>query len=621
MYGNCSKSQSAQTMANLTERVIQSAPSSLKAIVWAHFGYYNLEGKTELDKTHAICRLCKAKVKYFGNTTKQPKITNLPVNQRTLFQCSKLPPNSERAKKITQSIAYCIAKDLRPYSMVDNDGFRYMKHIIEPRYTIPSRRLFTEKTIPQLYSETKEQIAGSLQKAIRVAITCDAWTSRAVQSYVTFTAHFITDCWQLETRVLQTRAMNESHTGAHMNELFQTVAQEWHLTTSDLVIVTDNAANMLAAAQMGNFEQVKCFAHTINLAAQRALKLPTVSRLLGRIRRITGFFHRSTSASHILEQKQKLLELPPDKLKTDVATRWNSAFDMIERFLEQQAAICAALLSPEVRKSGTDICTLSETDVTNAEEIAVTLKPIKDATNIMCEDSTPTLSVIAPMHAQLLHDTETGFSGDTQMVREIKQAIHEDLLKRYSTVADKNMLYTASILDPRFKALPFLSQDEQYDVQSKVIAEAVALEDYAEVPSGPDEGSPGPKRRCTPTPLESLLGKTFSDAGVVPKSSNTRAEEEMKKYLETTSPLSLSEDPLIWWRCHETVFPLLAKLAKRYLCIPGTSVASERVFSTAGDIITAQRSMLTPEHVDQLLFLQNNLHIPSGEESILSQGV
>jgi len=143
----------------------------------------------------------------------------------------------------------------------------------------------------------------------------------------------------------------------------------------------------------------------------------------------------------------------------------------------------------------------------------------------------------------------------------------------------------------------------------------VGPKDHAEVPSGPDEGlndegPPGPKRRCTS--LESLLGKTFSDAEVVPitKSSNTRAEEEMKKYLETP-PLSLSEDPLIWWRSNETVFPLLAKLAKRYLCIPGTSVVSERVFSTAGDIITAQRSMLTQEHVDQLLFLQKNLHIPA----------
>ena len=41
--------------------------------------------------------------------------------------------------------------------------------------------------------------------------------------------------------------------------------------------------------------------------------------------------------------------------------------------------------------------------------------------------------------------------------------------------------------------------------------------------------------------------------------------------------------------------------------VPGTSVSSERVFSTAGDIITAQRSALLLEHIDQILFLNKNL--------------
>ncbi len=35
-----------------------------------------------------------------------------------------------------------------------------------------------------------------------------------------------------------------------------------------------------------------------------------------------------------------------------------------------------------------------------------------------------------------------------------------------------------------------------------------------------------------------------------------------------------------------------------FLCIPGTSVPAERVFSTAGDIVNAQRSVLRPDHVD-----------------------
>ena len=134
--------------------------------------------------------------------------------------------------------------------------------------------------------------------------------------------------------------------------MFHSVADEWMLTLADLVIVTDNAANMLAAAQIDYLTHVKCFAHTLNLATQRALKLNPVSRLLGRIRRITGFLHRSSIATHALQEKQRLLELSPHKLKIDVPTRWNSAFEMNKRFLEQQPAICATLLSPQVRKCG-----------------------------------------------------------------------------------------------------------------------------------------------------------------------------------------------------------------------------------------------------------------------------
>uniref|UniRef100_A0A1A8HG22 HAT C-terminal dimerisation domain-containing protein n=1 Tax=Nothobranchius korthausae TaxID=1143690 RepID=A0A1A8HG22_9TELE len=81
------------------------------------------------------------------------------------------------------------------------------------------------------------------------------------------------------------------------------------------------------------------------------------------------------------------------------------------------------------------------------------------------------------------------------------------------------------------------------------------------------------------------------------KTPYVRAEEEMDKYLKASS-LPLSEDPLNWWRVHEVTFPLLARLSKRYLCIPGTSVSAERVFSTAGDVVTAKRSTLKPQHVD-----------------------
>ena len=115
----------------------------------------------------------------------------IPPNQRALHEDAKLVPSSERAKKITKCISYFTAKDMRPYSVVENTGFHYMVHSLEPRHVISSQSFVTLKSIPNLYKETKLSMQESLNSAHRVAIICDAWTSRAAVSYVTVAAHYV----------------------------------------------------------------------------------------------------------------------------------------------------------------------------------------------------------------------------------------------------------------------------------------------------------------------------------------------------------------------------------------------------------------------------------------------
>ncbi len=45
------------------------------------------------------------------------------------------------------------------------------------------------------------------------------------------------------------------------------------------------------------------------------------------------------------------------------------------------------------------------------------------------------------------------------------------------------------------------------------------------------------------------------------------------------------------------------ELSCKYLYIPATSCASERVFSKAGEKMNAKRSKLRPKHVNNLIFL------------------
>jgi len=73
------------------------------------------------------------------------------------------------------------------------------------------------------------------------------------------------------------------------------------------------------------------------------------------------------------------------------------------------------------------------------------------------------------------------------------------------------------------------------------------------------------------------------------------------------SELELEKDPLQWWHLKESQYPNLSKLAQKYLCILATSASSERVFSVAGLVSHDRRSRISPEKLDKVIFLHNNI--------------
>ena len=63
----------------------------------------------------------------------------------------------------------------------------------------------------------------------------------------------------------------------------------------------------------------------------------------------------------------------------------------------------------------------------------------------------------------------------------------------------------------------------------------------------------------------------------------------------------------MFWKINETKYPLLSKIAKKYLRCPFSSVAFEREFKVASHISGDEKIALLPENIEMLLLLKNNL--------------
>lgn len=460
------------------------SPVGFKSWVWKYFGFRKKDGAVIRDVAVCKDKDCQCEIKYCGNTSNLsahlrrrhgmdgdcPETqASKPSTSLTTFFPVKLSTTSKRAKTITKAIAFFICKDMKPYCVVENEGFRYLLEVLEPRYNIPSRQYFSESYIPKLYTKVRDEVIHGLMSAEQVAITTDGWTSCATESYITITCHFIDNDWQMNNPVLQTRVLGDTHSGINIGQVLINACEEWGIMKKP-ALVTDNASNMIKAGKEAEMSpHIKCFAHTLNLTAQDGLKIAATERLIGRVRRIVAFFHRSPVATTVLKEKQRLLGLPHHKLKADVKTRWNSCFEMLERFLEQQAAVMAALLDKKVRK-GCDVHTLSENDLVAAEQMVSLLAPLKAATTLMCEEKQPTVSIIAPLRVKLLAHFEYA-EDDAPLIKDMKRLMADDLRERY--VDEEPLLLRAAALDPRFKKLPFLD-DERRDQTFKYLAEEAA---------------------------------------------------------------------------------------------------------------------------------------------------
>ena len=119
------------------------------------------------------------------------------------FLCSNVRYSSSdpRQKKITDALVSFIATDLLPLSLVESSSFRNLVGLLDPKYSVPSRKHFSQTLLTNKVSDVERRLKTQLQQAQSVCLTIDLWSSRQMRGYMGVTGHFILN-WTLHSVLL-----------------------------------------------------------------------------------------------------------------------------------------------------------------------------------------------------------------------------------------------------------------------------------------------------------------------------------------------------------------------------------------------------------------------------------
>ena len=229
----------------------------------------------------------------------------------------KLPPNSARAKTLTEFVAEFIVRDLRPVSTVDGDGFLNLMEVAEPRYVVPCCHTM-DAVIEKMYCRTKQIVCQEMDGVSYLGMTTDMWTSRSGDGYISMTVHFIDNQFVIHHRNLVTRNFPGRHTAINIADILKECTKEWNIGIEKEVVAvtTDNAQNVRnAVIDCLLLLAIPCAGHSLNLAVQDDLDVQEVHSALALAKKIVTHFYKSRLDSEALKSKQKQLGPPQHEVK------------------------------------------------------------------------------------------------------------------------------------------------------------------------------------------------------------------------------------------------------------------------------------------------------------------
>ena len=489
--------------------------------------------------------------------------------------------------------------------MVNRPGFLRHHARMLPNFEIGSEKFYRDMLDPT-YEKIKEKLKAKLAQddPEYVAISLDGWSAYH-HGYLGINVQYLHN-WKLNTFNLACSPFDESHTAENIYKKLSGLLEEWQLKERVVLALRDNAANITAAFNFPGctINSAGCLNHSLQLVVKKELfSLKNVESLIAKCRRLVGHANMSVVFySELYKQEEKQMQITTHLgLKGDVITRWNSTYYMLERILALKPALAATLL--ELSNVGIEF---SGQEWVLMDKVVRTLRSFEEATKILSSNES-SISCAIPIVTTIIKSLST--SSVDHGVMGMKRALKNAMDDRFQAIETKEEFAIATILDPRYKHHFFRDPAKFHLAKAAIIAKIV---DDLKGESGLENSQENRGDESDVCDSFESMMKNIIDASraATRTSEDDAVRESAVSLLEKYLHMPVEENSFAFWKSWsatcDPVQKKLTSLACAFLTPPSTSTDVERLFSTAGNILTDARNRLRPENAEKLLFCREN---------------
>ncbi|KAM6930031.1 zinc finger BED domain-containing protein 4 [Lycodopsis pacificus] len=573
---------------------------------------------------------------------------------------TKFDRHDPRQVLISEAIAKMIVRDLQPVSIVENQGFRELLQLLEPRYTPEPQHYIQSQLLLAYVYQAQLATRQALASVHALSLSLDLWRglTGATSGYVGVTCHFLTSDWQMRSALLACLPLTGGSSGNRVLSDFDEVCHSHGVSGRAFRVVADHflAATTTAkpcclpgflvepslangqddddgeevdngnsvdggirnghGGEDGEWEdlweqglgvsRVDCFSRSLEQCVREGLRsCPQVTSTLAKA---ACFYNYITSA------------VPPEKLSQvfdgpglsmrapgntpPVAIDWAAQLKVLRRLLDSVEFL------EEV--SGPGVVVLGDSERGLLRELTDTLEPFTEAWDMVQGDRQAdiqtdrhvSISLALPCVLGLRkHLSETSTPHCPSLLVGLSQAVE----RRLAPVLEDPLYITATTLDPQFK----LTWSSNPDWHRQVLIEELSKHSTASSPIDLNT-SIHPQSQTPPAPAPSPVSslsrpcKLFSFIKQRPTTQAKSLEQELAVYLREEPT---DEEALHYWQRKAIDFPLLAQVAKRAFTIPACGTVVESIFTTAERCLRPERGRVLPKNLETLIYLKANYRL------------